>query len=49
VTKVSPRLSEQVDFILKAEQPVFNVKGHLVASVLQTNDRGAGDSPGKQA
>ena len=49
MTKVSPRLSEQVDFILETEQPVFHMKGHLVGSVLQTNDRGAGDSPGKQA
>jgi len=29
--------SEQVDFMSETEQPVFNMKGHLVASVLQTN------------
>ena len=34
-----------MDFILKTEQPVFNMKGDLVASVLQTDDRGAGHSP----
>ena len=49
MTKVSPRLSEQVDFILETEQPVFNMKGHLVGSVLQTDDRGAGHNPAAQA
>ena len=38
-----------MDFILETEQPVFNMKGGLVASVLQTDDRGAGHSPGAQA
>ena len=33
---------------LRTLVPVFNTKGHLVASVLQTNDRGAGHSPGKR-
>ena len=36
-----------MDFILETEQPVFNM--HLVASVLQTNDRGTGLSLGTQA
>jgi len=38
--------SKQVDFILKTEQPVFNMSGHLL---LQANDRGTGHSPGTQA
>jgi len=33
---------------LETEQPVFNVKGHLVESMLQTNNRGAHHSPGAQ-
>jgi len=31
--------SKQVDFILETEQPVFDMKGHLVTSVLQKDDR----------
>ena len=31
-----------MDFIWNTEQPVFNMKGHLVASVFQTNDKGSG-------
>jgi len=38
-----------VDLISETKQPAFNMKGHRVASVLQTKDRGAGYSSVTQA